>query len=72
MREKFSPYLEETFESSIVILDNVMQANSVDKDAFTPIGPILWKEAYHILVMLEKLLKQFPDVCLSVTSQVLL
>ena len=70
MKEKFLMYLEETFTLSILILNNVMEVNNVEKNAVTSVGPVLWKEAYHILLMLEKLLKQFPEVCFSGVSQV--
>ncbi|MCO5560984.1 hypothetical protein L7F22_014604 [Adiantum nelumboides] len=66
MEVKYHVHLEESLILVKRILNHVLEVNVVEKKAFpTTVGSMLWQEAYYILVMLEKLLKQFPDLCLQ-------
>ncbi|MCO5578548.1 hypothetical protein L7F22_032391 [Adiantum nelumboides] len=66
MEVKYHVHLEESLILVMRILNHVLEVNVVEMKAFpTTVGSMLWQEAYYILVMLEKLLKQFPDLCLQ-------
>ncbi|KAI5069079.1 hypothetical protein GOP47_0015380 [Adiantum capillus-veneris] len=70
MEVKFHVHLEDSLDLSLRVLNHVLEVNGVDKRAFsTTVGAILWQEAYYILVMLEKLIKQFPDLSLQRSSE---
>ncbi|KAH7288543.1 hypothetical protein KP509_31G030600 [Ceratopteris richardii] len=70
MEAKYLTYLKDTLMLSYRILDHVLEVNGAEKRRIaTDIGPVLWQEAYCILTLVEKLMKQFPDVMLEKSNE---
>ena len=51
-------------EAKTILESAVKLQNTVDEGSIP-----LWKEAYYSLVMIEKMLKQFPHLCFHEDSQ---
>lgn len=50
------------------ILESSLRLQNTIEEGSIP----LWKEAYYSLIMLEKMLKQFPDLCFEKDLEVML
>ncbi|KAL1222676.1 hypothetical protein V5N11_004427 [Cardamine amara subsp. amara] len=61
-KEAFSEHIHSILlEEAIPILESAVQLQNTVEEGSIP----FWKEAYYSLVMIEKLLKQFPDLCFA-------
>lgn len=68
MEKTFRKHINSTLEDAKVIMDSAVSASSLHtvEEGVIP----FWKEAYYSLVMIEKMVRQFPDLKLKKDSEV--
>uniref|UniRef100_A0A1J3E191 U3 small nucleolar RNA-associated protein 20 n=1 Tax=Noccaea caerulescens TaxID=107243 RepID=A0A1J3E191_NOCCA len=63
MKKTFRKHINNTLQDAKTIMESAVHACSLQlQDAVEEAGVPFWKEAYYSLVMIEKMLKQFPDL----------
>ncbi|KAF8097526.1 hypothetical protein N665_0286s0035 [Sinapis alba] len=67
MEKTFRKHINSTLEDAKVIMDSAVSASSLHtvEEGVIP----FWKEAYYSLVMIEKMVRQFPDLKLKKDSE---
>lgn len=63
MKKTFRKHIHSTLADAKVIMESAVSASSLDtvEEGVIP----FWKEAYYSLVMIEKMVLQFPDLKLK-------
>lgn len=63
MKKTFRKHINNTLQDAKTIMESAVHASSLQlQDTVEEGGVPFWKEAYYSLVMIEKMLKQFPDL----------
>jgi len=63
MKKTFRKHIYNTVEDARTILESAISASSLQlQDTVEEASLPFWKEAYYSLVMIEKMLEQFPDL----------
>ncbi|XP_023633717.1 U3 small nucleolar RNA-associated protein 20 isoform X2 [Capsella rubella] len=64
MKKTFRKHIYNTVQDAKTILESAVNASSLQLQDTVEEGSLpYWKEAYYSLVMIEKMLEQFPDLC---------
>lgn len=63
MKKTFRKHIYSTLQDAKTILESAVSASSLQlQDTAEEASIPFWKEAYYSLVMIEKMLEQFPDL----------
>lgn len=63
MKKTFRKHIYNTVQDAKTILESAICASSLQlQDTLEEASLPFWKEAYYSLVMIEKMLEQFPDL----------
>lgn len=63
VKKTFQEHIYSTVEDAKTILESAVSASSLQlQDTVEEASLPFWKEAYYSLVMIEKMLEQFPDL----------